>query len=120
MWRLVRAACLAVGGRLGPAQVTRASRVTGGQVFVTKLRWITTTVFLELLALAQCLPGPTSTQVSFALGVVQKGITGGLLSGKRRSMLSLVQVLWASLRRLHYRKAQPAATLKPGSTSMLT
>jgi chromate transporter len=48
---------------------------------VEKLRWITSAVFLELLALAQCLPGPTSTQVSFALGVVQKGVPWGLLSG---------------------------------------
>ena len=38
-------------------------------------------VYLELLALSQCLPGPTSTQVSFALGVVQKGVLGGLLTG---------------------------------------
>jgi chromate transport protein ChrA len=38
-------------------------------------------VFVELLALGSCMPGPTSTQMSFALGVVQKGISGGLLSG---------------------------------------
>lgn len=47
-----------------------------------KHRWISSTVFLELLALSQCLPGPTSTQVSFALGVVQKGVSGGLLTGR--------------------------------------
>ena len=52
--------------------------------------WITSTVFLELLALSQCLPGPTSTQVSFALGVVQKGVSGGLLTGRLRH----VQVLY--------------------------
>jgi len=27
------------------------------------------------------LPGPSSTQVSFAIGVTQKGIAGGLMSG---------------------------------------
>ena len=27
------------------------------------------------------MPGPTSTQVSFALGVTQRGVLGGLLSG---------------------------------------
>ncbi len=53
------------------------------QTFVERLKWISEAVFLELLALSQCLPGPTSTQVSFALGVVQKGVTGGLLSGVR-------------------------------------
>ena len=46
-----------------------------------KLKWLTSTVFLELLALCQCMPGPTSTQVSFAIGVTQKGTTGGLLTG---------------------------------------
>eukprot|EP00891_Asterochloris_glomerata_P000418 jgi/Astpho2/418/e_gw1.00011.213.1_t len=51
------------------------------KVFVEKLKWLTSTVFLELLALCQCMPGPTSTQVSFAIGVTQKGTTGGLLTG---------------------------------------
>ena len=37
---------------------------------------------MELLGLSQFLPGPTSTQVSFALGVVQKGVPGGLISGE--------------------------------------
>eukprot|EP00803_Ostreobium_quekettii_P000313 evm.model.scf_193.4 EVM.evm.TU.scf_193.4 scf_193:26924-30002(-) len=51
------------------------------RLFVEKLRWMSSVVFLELLALGQCLPGPTSTQTSFALGVVNKGIPGGLMSG---------------------------------------
>jgi chromate transporter len=37
--------------------------------------------FLELFSLSSCLPGPTSTQVSFALGAIKKGIPGGLLGG---------------------------------------
>eukprot|EP00199_Chlamydomonas_sp_CCMP681_P001026 CAMPEP_0119109864 /NCGR_PEP_ID=MMETSP1180-20130426/24373_1 /TAXON_ID=3052 ORGANISM="Chlamydomonas cf sp, Strain CCMP681" /NCGR_SAMPLE_ID=MMETSP1180 /ASSEMBLY_ACC=CAM_ASM_000741 /LENGTH=522 /DNA_ID=CAMNT_0007095877 /DNA_START=95 /DNA_END=1660 /DNA_ORIENTATION=- len=48
---------------------------------VEKLRWMSTEVFLELFALGQCLPGPSSTQVSFAMGTVRKGVLGGLLSG---------------------------------------
>ncbi|GAQ86163.1 chromate transporter [Klebsormidium nitens] len=44
-------------------------------------RWMSDGVFVELLALGTCLPGPTSTQMSFAIGIVQKGIPGGLLSG---------------------------------------
>ena len=35
------------------------------QIFVDQLAWVTSTVYLELLALSQCLPGPTSTQVRF-------------------------------------------------------
>jgi len=49
--------------------------------FVEAKGWMSMTVFNELLSLGQCLPGPTSTQVSFAIGVTQKGIPGGLLSG---------------------------------------
>ncbi|CAK0787139.1 hypothetical protein CVIRNUC_010355 [Coccomyxa viridis] len=51
------------------------------KIFVERLKWMSASVYLELLALSQCLPGPTSTQVSFALGVVQKGVLGGLLTG---------------------------------------
>lgn len=51
------------------------------KTIVERLKWISPQVFLELLALGQTLPGPTSTQVSFAIGVVKKGIPGGLLSG---------------------------------------
>ena len=52
-------------------------------MLVEKLAWLPAGVFLELLALCQCLPGPSSTQLSFALGITQQGATGGLVSGER-------------------------------------
>lgn len=51
------------------------------QTFIQKLKWMSESVFMELFALGACLPGPTSTQVSFALGAVKRGIPGGLLGG---------------------------------------
>lgn len=51
------------------------------KLFVDKLRWCTMVVFTELLMLGQCMPGPTSTQMGFALGVLKKGLSGGLVSG---------------------------------------
>jgi chromate transporter len=42
---------------------------------------MSTDVYAEIFALAQCMPGPSSTQVSFAAGIIKKGIRGGLLSG---------------------------------------
>ncbi|KAI8105039.1 hypothetical protein M9435_000211 [Picochlorum sp. BPE23] len=51
------------------------------KLFVEKLRWCTTLVFTELFMLGQCMPGPTSTQMGFALGVLKKGLPGGLVSG---------------------------------------
>ena len=51
------------------------------KLFVEKLKWCTYLVFAELLMLGQCLPGPSSTQMGFALGVLKKGLAGGLVSG---------------------------------------
>ncbi len=43
---------------------------------MTKLRWMSHAVYMELFALGSCLPGPTSTQVSFAIGTVRQGVSG--------------------------------------------
>lgn len=49
--------------------------------FVDKLRWLSASLFVELFALGNCLPGSTSSQLAFSLGLVKKGLLGGLLSG---------------------------------------
>lgn len=46
------------------------------QRLVDKLRWMSNEVYGELFALGQCMPGPTSTQVSFAVGTIKKGAPG--------------------------------------------
>jgi hypothetical protein len=33
------------------------------KIFVEKLKWMSAPLYMELFALGQCLPGPTSTQV---------------------------------------------------------
>ena len=43
--------------------------------------WVTNEKFAEMIALASSLPGPTSTQVAFGLGITQQGVIGGLTSG---------------------------------------
>lgn len=66
----------------GPrGKAPQCSWVRRVQVLVERLRWVSDSVHLELLALCQCLPGPTSTQLSFAMGITQQGVPGGLLSG---------------------------------------
>jgi chromate transporter len=45
---------------------------------VARRRWCSETAFAEIVALAQSLPGPASSQVGFALGVVRAGWLGGL------------------------------------------
>ena len=51
------------------------------QIFVERLRWLTVPVFTELFALSQCIPGPSSTQMAYSIGIIKKGPLGGLLSG---------------------------------------
>ena len=44
-------------------------------------RWLTEQLYTEFIALAQCLPGPSSSQISFAIGIAKKGVRGGLMTG---------------------------------------
>ncbi|CAM9128503.1 unnamed protein product, partial [Ascophyllum nodosum] len=48
--------------------------------FVDKSKWLTEEQFVELMAVGQGLPGPTSTQASVSMGTFRAGIPGGLLS----------------------------------------
>eukprot|EP00913_Durusdinium_trenchii_P034931 g32676.t1 len=45
--------------------------------FVEKYGWLSSDRFAELFAMANCLPGPSSTQVAFAIGMTQGGVKGG-------------------------------------------
>jgi chromate transporter len=44
--------------------------------FVDRRRWLTETTYAELLALAHALPGPGSSQVGFAVGLLRAGWPG--------------------------------------------
>jgi chromate transporter len=46
--------------------------------FVQRRRWLSETEYADLVALAQFLPGPASSQVGFALGLMRAGILGAL------------------------------------------
>ncbi|MBI4185139.1 MAG: chromate efflux transporter [Proteobacteria bacterium] len=48
------------------------------QAFVVERRWIDERTFADLVALCQFLPGPASTQVSIAIGMMRAGLAGGL------------------------------------------
>jgi len=45
---------------------------------VERRRWCTETAYAEIVGLAQSLPGPASSQVGFALGLLRSGWRGGL------------------------------------------
>ena len=48
------------------------------EAFVTRRKWITQERFADLVALSNFLPGPSSSQVGYAIGVERAGIIGGL------------------------------------------
>lgn len=46
--------------------------------FVVRRRWLDEKSYADLVALCQFLPGPASSQVGIALGILRAGISGGL------------------------------------------
>ncbi len=46
--------------------------------FVTRRRWLDETAYADLVGLCQFLPGPASSQVGFAIGLMRAGLPGGL------------------------------------------
>ena len=48
--------------------------------FVARRRWIDERAYADLVALCQFLPGPASSQVGFAIGLLRGGIAGALLA----------------------------------------
>jgi chromate transport protein ChrA len=37
---------------------------------------MSTEIYAELFALCQCMPGPASTQLSFSIGIIKRGVPG--------------------------------------------
>jgi chromate transporter len=64
--------------------------------FVTRRRWLDEKGYADLVALAQFLPGPASSQVGFALGVLRRGLLGGLAAWLGFTMPSAVVMLLAA------------------------
>ena len=46
--------------------------------FVTRRKWFTDQSYADIVALSQFLPGPASSQVGLAIGLIRAGITGAL------------------------------------------
>ena len=64
---------------------------------VTRRRWITDEGYSELVALAQFLPGPASSQVGFALGMHRAGLRGGLAAVAAFTLPSAALLVLAAL-----------------------
>lgn len=64
---------------------------------VTRRRWITDQGYADLVALAQFLPGPASSQVGFALGMHRAGLLGGLAAFVAFTLPSAVLLVLAAI-----------------------
>ena len=65
--------CISFGG---PA----AHLVLFHRTFVDQLKWLTSHEYGQIVALAQLLPGPTSSQVGISIGYLSKGYWGGFVA----------------------------------------
>jgi chromate transporter len=48
--------------------------------FVEKLQWLDEEAYAKLIALSQFLPGPSSSQVGFSIGLKRGGLLGGIIA----------------------------------------
>jgi chromate transporter len=67
----LRLGCISFGGPIAHLGYFRSE-------FVERRQWCTEDTFAELVALAQSLPGPASSQVAFALGLLRARWAGGI------------------------------------------
>lgn len=67
----LRLGCTSFGGPIAHLGYFRAE-------FVERRRWLSDAAYAELISLAQSMPGPASSQVGFAIGLLRGGWLGGL------------------------------------------
>jgi chromate transporter len=61
--------------------------------FVQRRRWCSEETFAEIVAIAQSMPGPASSQVGFALGLLRAGWPGGIAAWTAFTMPSALLML---------------------------
>lgn len=71
---------LAVAGRLGLTSFGGPVAHLGyfREEYVVRRRWVDESTYADLVALCQLLPGPASSQLGIALGIIRAGLPGGL------------------------------------------
>jgi chromate transporter len=66
------------------------------QEFVERRKWLSEQIFADLVALCNFLPGPTSSQVSYSIGMTRGGIPGALCSWGAFTLPSAIIMLLAA------------------------
>ena len=79
--------------------------------FVERRRWLGEAAYADLVALCQFLPGPASSQVGFALGLMRAGYPGGLAAWAGFTLPSALALIALALGIAHAGDAVPAGAL---------
>lgn len=87
----VRLGCTSFGGPI-------AHLAYFHEEYVRRRKWIDEKTYVDLVALAQLLPGPASSQVGIGIGVMRAGVLGGVVSFIGFTLPSVVVlILFASV-----------------------
>jgi chromate transporter len=65
--------------------------------YVRKRKWLDEKAYSELVALAQFLPGPASSQVGIGIGVMRAGLLGGIVSFIGFTLPSVIALIFFAL-----------------------
>jgi chromate transporter len=85
----LRLGCTCFGGPIAHLGYFRAE-------FVERRQWLTDRAYVDLVALAQFLPGPASSQTGFGIGMMRGGLLGGVAAWVGFTMPSaILMVLFA-------------------------
>jgi chromate transporter len=100
----LRLGCTSFGGPIAHLGYFRAE-------FVERRGWLSETTYAEVIALAQSMPGPASSQVGFAIGLLRGGWLGGLAAWIGFPLPSAALMLAFALGYGHLQGRTAAATL---------
>lgn len=65
--------------------------------YVRRRKWMDEKNYVDLVALAQFLPGPTSSQVGIGIGVMRAGVLGGIVSFIGFTLPSVIALIFFAL-----------------------
>lgn len=80
--------------------------------FVERRRWLDERSYAELVALCQFLPGPASSQVGLAIGLLQGGYRGSLAAWAGFTLPSAIALTLFALGLAHWGSALPGGVLQ--------
>ena len=85
-WAFLKLGCTSFGGPIAHIGYFRHE-------FVAKRKWLDDSAYADLVALCNFLPGPASSQIGIALGVLKAGLPGGLAAWLGFTMPSALGLL---------------------------